>query len=228
MSGHPTQEDPLPITNTLFPPPPAYWQSFTETNIQRYESLTGTSFFDIQGDEVKADMDSDLGEEETKELEELKLRLNRPRNDWVEEDGRWMSFGTLFNIKPTIPTIKDIGLPPLFQSTTTPEESLPNLLSSFLHTILLLLDVLTTSARTPDELMHAGWAHEGDQYIQHLSNLAASMMIHSNSLRQMQSESTLILMMEKEIEERKKQTDVLTRKCKEISTNIKRLKEIRN
>ncbi|WWC99926.1 hypothetical protein V866_006835 [Kwoniella sp. B9012] len=228
MSGHPTQEDPLPITNTLFPPPPAYWQSFTETNIQRYESLTGTSFFDNQRDEVKGDIESDQGEDERKELEELKIRLDRPRNDWVEEDGRWMSFGTLFNIKPTIPSIKDIGLPPLFQSTTTPEESLPNLLSSFLHTILLLLDVLTTSARTPDELMHAGWAHEGDQYIQHLSNLAASMMIHSNSLRQMQSESTLILMMEKEIEERRNQTELLRRKCKEISTNIKRLKEIRN
>ncbi|KAK6905948.1 hypothetical protein I204_05895 [Kwoniella mangroviensis CBS 8886] len=228
MSGHPTQENPLPITNTLFPPPPAYWQSFTETNIQRYESLTGTSFFDNQGDEVKQDINLDLGEDERKELEELKIRLNKPRNDWVEEDGRWMSFGTLFNIKPTIPSVKDIGLPPLFQSTTTPEESLPNLLSSFLHTILLLLDVLTTSARTPDELMHAGWAHEGDQYIQHLSNLAASMMIHSNSLRQMQSESTLILMMEKEREERRTQTEMLRRKCREISTNIRRLKEIEN
>ncbi|OCF54314.1 hypothetical protein L486_08228 [Kwoniella mangroviensis CBS 10435] len=228
MSGHPTQENPLPITNTLFPPPPAYWQSFTETNIQRYESLTGTSFFDNQGDELKQDINLDLGEDERKELEELKIRLNKPRNDWVEEDGRWMSFGTLFNIKPTIPSVKDIGLPPLFQSTTTPEESLPNLLSSFLHTILLLLDVLTTSARTPDELMHAGWAHEGDQYIQHLSNLAASMMIHSNSLRQMQSESTLILMMEKEREERRTQTEMLRRKCREISTNIRRLKEIEN
>lgn len=35
------------------------------------------------------------------------------------------------------------------------------------------------------------------------------MMVNSNQLRGIQSESTLILMMEKEIEERKKQTELL-------------------
>ncbi|WVW82559.1 hypothetical protein I302_104570 [Kwoniella bestiolae CBS 10118] len=229
MSPHPTQEAPLPITNTLFPPPPAYWQSFTDHNIERYEALSGSSFNE-PGPSSKAtngDIQVDLSEEEKRELEELKVRLDKPKAQWVEEDGRWMCFGNLFSTKPTIPSIKDIGLPPLFQTTSEPNEALPNLLSSFLHTVLLLLDVLMNSARTPDEMMHAGWAHEGDQYIQHLSNLSASMMIHSNSLRKMQSEATLILMMEREIEERKKQTEMMRRKCKEISMNIRRLKAAR-
>lgn len=40
---------------------------------------------------------------------------------------------------------------------------MPLLLHSFLHTILLLLDVLTNTARNPGELEEKGWAHEGDQ-----------------------------------------------------------------
>ncbi|WWC86476.1 uncharacterized protein L201_001353 [Kwoniella dendrophila CBS 6074] len=233
MSGYPTQEEALPITNTLFPPPPAYWQSFTETNINRYETLTGiNSFFREDKDKID-DKDKenkiDLNEDEKNELEELNLRLEKPNVDWVNDDGRWMCFGNMFTTEPNIPTVESIGLPPMFHSNgKQPEETLPNLLSSFLHTILLLLDALTTSARTPNELMHHGWAHEGDQYIQHLSNLAATMMINSNQLRGIQSESTLILIMEKEIEERKKQTELLKTKCKEIASNIKKLKQARS
>ncbi|WWC66168.1 uncharacterized protein I206_100069 [Kwoniella pini CBS 10737] len=231
MSGHPTTEDALPITNTLFPPPPAYWQSYTEENIDRYESLSGKSLFEENKDTSEAEnqdeLDIDITEDEKTELEELKIRLDEPNAEWIEEDGRWMCFGNLFTTQPNIPTVESIGLPQMFQSNQQPQETLPTLLSSFLHTILLLLDVLTNSARTPNELMHAGWAHEGDQYIQHLSNLAATMMVTSNQLRQLQSESTLILIMEKEIEERRRQTQLLKSKCQEIAQNIKRLKSIK-
>ncbi|WWC58830.1 uncharacterized protein I303_101374 [Kwoniella dejecticola CBS 10117] len=234
MSGHPTTEDALPITNTLFPPPPAYWQSFTDENIRRYEALAGRPPF--QGSQSQSqsehqgheDIRVDINEDESTELAELKSRLDKPNAQWIEEDGRWMCFGNLLTTQPSIPTIESIGLPPMLQSNAQPQETLPTLLSSFLHTVLLLLDVLTTSARTPNELMHSGWAHEGDQYIQHLSNLAATMMITSNQLRQLQSESTLILIMEKEIEERKKQTQLLRSKCREIAGNIQRLKQARN
>ncbi|WRT64378.1 uncharacterized protein IL334_001310 [Kwoniella shivajii] len=226
MSGPPSEEEALPITNTLFPPPPVYWQSYTSSNIGRYESLTGTSIIGKEKGKGKVEngIELDLNDEEKIEVETLKGKLEKPIAGWVEEDGRWMCFGNMYTTKPEIPTVESIGIPKMFHSSPSPQESLPTLLSSFLHTILLLLDVLTSSARTPDELMHSGWAHEGDQYIQHLSNLAATMMITSNQLRQTQSESTLVMMMEKEVEERKKQTDLLKRKCKEIAGNIRKLK----
>lgn len=40
---------------------------------------------------------------------------------------------------------------------------MPVLLHSFLHTVLLLLDTLTNTARPPEELLEKGWGHEGDQ-----------------------------------------------------------------
>ncbi|KIR59056.1 hypothetical protein I314_05040 [Cryptococcus bacillisporus CA1873] len=237
MSNLP-QEAALPITNTLFPPPPPYFQAFTDEAIERYEALTGRPLLvNDQRDKSKGKkenqddrdirMDSrmeDLTEEEQNEKLELERTLGRPRADWVIEDGRWMCFGTMYTTEPVIPTAQSIGLPPFVDPAAEPQESLPPLLHSFLHTLLLLLDTLTMTARTPNELAAAGWASEGDQYIQHLTNLSANMMVASNQLRSAQSEATLVLLMEKELEERRKQTEKLRSKCKEIASGIRALK----
>ncbi|KIR97244.1 hypothetical protein L804_05426 [Cryptococcus deuterogattii 2001/935-1] len=237
MSNLP-QEAALPITNTLFPPPPPYFQAFTDEAIERYEALTGKSLLvndqrdKSKGEKEKQDdrdirMDSkmeDLTEEEQNEKLELERTLGRPRADWVIEDGRWMCFGTMYTTEPVIPTAQSIGLPPFVDPAAEPQESLPPLLHSFLHTLLLLLDTLTMTARTPNELAAAGWASEGDQYIQHLTNLSANMMVASNQLRSAQSEASLVLLMEKELEERRKQTEKLRSKCKEIASGIRALK----
>ncbi|OWZ27161.1 hypothetical protein C343_06331 [Cryptococcus neoformans C23] len=257
MSSLP-QEAALPITNTLFPPPPPYFQAFTDEAVERYEALTGKSLFanDPKGkskekeknsDDKDMSVDSrieDLTEEEQNEKLELEGKLGKPRADWINEDGRWMCFGTMYTVsisnfvlcdnytvlistlktEPVIPTAQSIGLPPFIDPAAEPQESLPPLLHSFLHTLLLLLDTLTMTARSPNELAAAGWASEGDQYIQHLTNLSANMMVASNQLRSAQSEATLVLLMEKELEERKKQTEKLRSKCKEIASGIRALK----
>ena len=85
-----------------------------------------------------------------------------------------------------IPTASDIGLPTWVDPDKPPQETLPPVLHSFLHTFLLLLDTLTNTARIPGELEQMGWAHEGDQYVQHMSNLAATMMVSANQLRDVQ------------------------------------------
>ena len=64
---------------------------------------------------------------------------------------------------PRIPTPADIGLTSLLDPDESPQTALKPLLHSFLHTLLLLIDVLTSSARPPHELAERGWGHEGDQ-----------------------------------------------------------------
>jgi len=65
--------------------------------------------------------------------------------------------------RPHIPTPADIGLTSLIDPNESPQTALKPLLHSFLHTLLLLIDVLTGSARPPHELARKGWGHEGDQ-----------------------------------------------------------------
>ncbi|WVR06085.1 hypothetical protein IAU60_003113 [Kwoniella sp. DSM 27419] len=230
MASGSGQEAALPITNTLFPPPPPYYQAFTEDNLDQYEVLAGTPLFRKDKGKGRAqsqDIPSGVADGEDRELVELRAKLEPPRADWVDDDGRWMCFGQMYTTEPSIPTAESIGLPPMIDPGVRPQEALPPLLHSFLHTLLLLLDTLTHSARTPDELLHAGWAHEGDQYIQHLTNLSATMMVSSNQLRGVQSETTLVLMMEKELEERRRQTEVLESKNKEIAHRIAQLRRLK-
>lgn len=61
-----------------------------------------------------------------------------------------------------IPTLSEIGLPPWVDPNEPPQKSLPPLLHSFLHTLLLLLDALTNTALTPIELYQRGIHHVGD------------------------------------------------------------------
>ncbi len=209
-------ESNLQIANTLFPPPPAYYKAFTETNLSRYGELRSA-----KGKE-RAHPQPELGDsmieargssdDEIKELEKLGGEMEKPRVDWIREDGRWMCFGQMHTVgvtssvevrlvyeftrlcelqtEPNIPTAASLGIPPLIDPDEPPQTSLPPLLRSFLHTLLLLVDNLTNTPRVPGELMEKGWAHEGDQYIQHLSNLAARMMVSANQLRGVQASWT--------------------------------------
>ncbi|TXT10636.1 hypothetical protein VHUM_02141 [Vanrija humicola] len=187
----------VPITNTLFPPPPGYYKAFTPAALERLAQL-----------EVSTEAPAPA---EPGELEALETSLRPPRTDWVLEDGRWMLFGQMYTAKPHIATAREIGLPalvadPVSTGGDAERAALPVLLQSFLHTLLALLDVLTGTARIPGELELTGRASEGDQYIQHLSNLAATMMISANQLRGVQAEATLVMLMEKQLAERRDQT----------------------
>jgi len=230
MSGT-NDEGNLPITNTLFPPPPSYFKAFIDTNVARYAELRGEpSSSSRTRPEAGADGNElsspTLGVDEQAELEDLQRTLEKPRADWVKEEGRWMCFGQMYTSEPFIPTAASIGLPPLIDPDEPPQTSLPPLLHSFLHTLLLLLDTLTSTARIPGELEEKGWAHEGDQYIQHLTNLAATMMVSANQLRGVQAEATLVLLMEKQLATRRQQSEALRSKCQSIANTIRALKTV--
>lgn len=174
------------IANTLFPPPPEYYKKFSDANVARYEHLSSTGAGPSRSPTGGEDLTgrAQLTSEDAAELEELSRSLEKPRADWIREEGRWVSFGEMSMVRDSSPTLSgrgrgrgrvaevsqttphipgpaDIGLTPLFDPDQ--ESSLTPLLHSFLHTLLRLIDTLTNSARPPHELAERGWAHEGDQ-----------------------------------------------------------------
>jgi mediator of RNA polymerase II transcription subunit 7 len=193
--AQPQEEANVPITNTLFPPPPDFYKAYTDDNLRRSLQLRGGPSFTSKAragaataSEVDVDVDglaasdAELNDEQRQELTGLRALLDKPRADWVREEGKWMSFGEIYTVgshirmfpkpclvhdspqtEPKIPTAESIGLPRFVDPDEEPQTSFPPLLHSFLHTLLLLLDVLTNTARIPGELEEKGWAHEGDQ-----------------------------------------------------------------
>ena len=90
----------LPITNTLFPPPPSYYQAFTDINLARYAELRskkGKERADGANDNSELS-DKPLSAEDGIELIRLEDELEKPNGDWVNEDGRWMCFGQLYTV----------------------------------------------------------------------------------------------------------------------------------
>lgn len=69
----------VPITNTLFPPPPEYYKAFTPEAVERLAELRS----------------KDEGGEERERLEK---EQDPPRTDWILEDGRWMAFGQQYTV----------------------------------------------------------------------------------------------------------------------------------
>lgn len=70
----------LPITNTLFPPPPDYYTAYTSENVAEWDS---------RRDEALSGGSAEAGPS----------RLDKPREDWVREEGRWMCFGQMYTVR---------------------------------------------------------------------------------------------------------------------------------
>jgi mediator of RNA polymerase II transcription subunit 7 len=181
-----TSEGALAITNTLFPPPPAYFKAFTDENLARYAELGGPSRLPYKSSEKTGTQSpsSVPNPEEAQnstseqELAGVEAQLGPPRSDWVKEEGAWKCFGETHHVscislgaiyslhpqvEPFVHSAESLGLPPYVDPDEPPQTSLPPLLHSFLHTLLLLVDTLTNTARIPGELEMRGWKHEGDQ-----------------------------------------------------------------
>lgn len=98
------------LANTLFPPPPAYWKAFTDANVARYAELAGPSGTSkgkaglskdngtLNTEEDAAEALEDLNEDERRDLAELQASLEKPRSDWVVEEGKWLCFGQPYSV----------------------------------------------------------------------------------------------------------------------------------
>jgi len=111
----PPDEANLPITNTLFPPPPSFYKSFTEAKVARHGELRtakGKNRAHPEDDDDIAYLSSrTLKEEEEGELGNLEEELGKPRVDWVNEDGRWMCFGQMHTVSTAVSRVTLVPFP---------------------------------------------------------------------------------------------------------------------
>lgn len=92
------QESTAQITNTLFPPPPEFFKQFTDENLARHEEFTSNEAGPSKSPRAAAGARTELDAEEREELERLRASLAPPRSDWIEEEGRWVTFGEMSTV----------------------------------------------------------------------------------------------------------------------------------
>lgn len=93
------QEPAAQITNTLFPPPPEFYKQFTDENVARYEALIENEAGPSRSPRTGSPGRVELGADERHELEGLGGSLQPPRADWIEEEGRWVTFGEMHTVR---------------------------------------------------------------------------------------------------------------------------------
>jgi mediator of RNA polymerase II transcription subunit 7 len=93
------QEPTAQITNTLFPPPPESFKQFTNENIARYKELSSNEAGPSKSPRATTEARTELGAEDREELEKLRASLAPPRSDWIEEEGRWVTFGEMSTVR---------------------------------------------------------------------------------------------------------------------------------
>jgi mediator of RNA polymerase II transcription subunit 7 len=95
------QEPAAQITNTLFPPPPEFYKQFTDENVARYDALKENEAGPSRSPRGGSPGRVELGAEERQEPEGLRASLEPPRADWIEEEGRWVTFGEMHTVSHT-------------------------------------------------------------------------------------------------------------------------------
>ncbi|GHJ88397.1 hypothetical protein NliqN6_4799 [Naganishia liquefaciens] len=240
----PADSQPANITvlaNRRFPVPPSYYTEFTPERWKKSQRLRAAGALPGKGKEkasegiitdteesyMNVDAESDEQSHQRTDVNDLAI-FRPPRLDWVKRETTWNAFGRVYQRRPKALTAEQLGIPNFKPQDVelSDKQYMHLLLRSIIHTKLKLLETYTKSVRPTYVLeQHFGIPHEGEHYVQHMSNLAATMLTIANGLRETQARLTLELTIRRQIDRRKEQTRVLREKCAEIAARLTSLQQ---
>ncbi|KAJ9106281.1 hypothetical protein QFC21_001426 [Naganishia friedmannii] len=234
------------LANRRFPVPPSYYTEFTTERWKRYKRISASNEREGKGKGKVADYTSAVpavGSQDTgmdvdmitgkarleglggRHTEEFAL-FQKPRIDWIKTEDSWNAFGRVYQRRPKSLSAQELGIPDFRPQGVelSDKQYMHLLLRSMIHTKLKLLEAYTRSVRPTYVLeQHFGIPHEGEHFVQHMANLAATMLTISNGLRETQARLTLELTLRRQLERRKEQTRLLNEKRQELAVKLKRL-----
>ncbi|KAF7981171.1 hypothetical protein HWV62_34949 [Athelia sp. TMB] len=201
-----------------FPSPPSHYVNYTSQNLALLALLK----------ERTADADSSAVNEHKILADQSDLppwsllQLEKPRVDWIVEDGHYNVFGDTWFIKETIPSLAELGGHQLYPADPSTDRR-PALLS-ILHSILLSYSKLTASLLAPPPSITSTITPDWQRHVEWITVLAQNVMAAANDLRPVQARYSLEEMMKRQLELRREETRTLHTKCDALE---KKLAELR-
>jgi len=197
-----------------FPSPPSHYTRYTTHNLKLLallkERVGDADLATANQYEVLSDQ-SDVPEWPL-------VQLEKPRVDWILEEGHYTVFGDTWFVKETIPSLAELGGHQLYPADPSIDRrpALRSILRSMLVTYSQLLDALlqpppTASSTTPPE-----W----QRHVEWITVLAQNIMAAANDLRPVQARGNLELMMRRQLERRKEETRVIHAKCDSLEAKL--------
>jgi len=203
-----------------FPSPPSQYTNYTTHNLNLLEALkerAAAANVDLEASDQHALL-SDQSSVPSWSL----VQLEKPRVDWILEDGHYSVFGDQWFVKETIPSLADLGGHQLYPADPSVDRR-PSLLA-VLKSALVTYYTLTGSMLSPPPPPTSTEPPEWQRHVEWLTVLAQNLMAAANDLRPVQARVNLELMMKRQLELRREETKEIHSRCDVIESQLSALR----
>ncbi|KAL4070772.1 MED7 protein-domain-containing protein [Scleroderma citrinum] len=199
-----------------FPSPPSHYINYTSHNLKLLEILKERA-----GDVSNVNQHEILSDQPNVPSWPL-AQLEKPRVDWILEDGHYNAFGDTWFVKETIPSLADLGGHQLYPPDPSVDRR-PALLS-ILRSLLVTYSHLTGAIIAPPPPPFSQIPPEWHRHVEWITVLAQNLMAAANDLRPVQARGNLERMMQQQLELRRKETKSIHTNCDELEARLRDLR----
>ncbi|KAF9566126.1 hypothetical protein CPC08DRAFT_740801 [Agrocybe pediades] len=200
-----------------FPSPPSHYTKYTSHNLNLLALLKERSPNDLNVNQ------SEVLKDQTDVPDWPLAQLEKPRVDWIleEPDAHYDVFGDRWFVKESILSLADLGGNQLY--ATDPTIDRRPVLRSMLRSLLVTYSALTGSLLSPPPVspeIPAEW----QRHVEWITVLSQNLMAAANDLRPVQARGNLEMMLKRQLELRREETQKLHEKCDAMSAKLAELK----
>ncbi|KZT63610.1 hypothetical protein DAEQUDRAFT_733615 [Daedalea quercina L-15889] len=201
-----------------FPSPPSHYTKYTTHNLNLLELLRER----VGGADLSTVNQYEVLKDQTNVPEWSLIQLEKPRVDWILEEGQYTVFGDTWFVKENIPSLEELGGHQLYPADPGVDRrpALSNILRSMLVTYSQLLDALLAPPPTASSMAPPEWQKQ----VEWITVLAQNIMAAANDLRPVQARGSLELMMRRQVELRRGETKVIHEKCDELEAKLEAMR----
>ncbi|GBE83433.1 MED7 protein-domain-containing protein [Sparassis latifolia] len=197
-----------------FPSPPSQYNKYITHDLQLLSLLRERAG---DGDLAAANQATLLADQD--DVPEWPLtQLEKPRVDWIVEDGQYTVFGDTWFVKETIPSLADTGGHQLYP--TDPSVDRRPAMKTILSSLLVTYSRLLSAVLAPPPTASATAPPEWQRQLEWIRIMAQNIMAAANDLRPVQARGNLELMMKRQLELRREETKAIHAKCDALETKM--------
>ncbi|KAG2159647.1 MED7 protein-domain-containing protein [Suillus bovinus] len=203
-----------------FPSPPSHYNNYTSHNLKLLALLK----------ERVRDQNANIGIVDQHELLSDQSdvptwslsQLEKPRVDWILEEGHYSVFGDTWFVKETIPSLAECGVHQLYPPDPSVDRR-PALLA-VLRSMLVTYSNLTKAVLAPPPPPSSSAQPEWQRQLEWIAILAQNLMAAANDLRPVQARGNLELMMQRQLELRREEAKNIHSQCDTLEARLLELR----
>jgi len=202
-----------------FPSPPSHYTNYTTHNLRLLDLLQERSVSEADISQINQ---HEALSDQTDVPEWPLLQLEKPRVDWILEEGHYSVFGDTWFIKDVIPSLGEQGGQQFYPADPSEDRrpALLTILRSLLVTYSRLLDALLA----PPPTVPYDHPPEWRKHVEWITVMAQNIMAAANDLRPVQARANLEMMMHRQLELRREETKAIHEKCDALEAKLEAMR----